>query len=342
VSTATPFAKHAAIPNRPQLPQPPFPYAEQQVSFSSGNAQLSATLTLPNADGLVPAAVLVHGSGPHDRDETIFFHKPFHVLADFLTRHGIAVLRYDKRGIARSTGDHGAATTMDFADDAQAAVAFLSRHAGIDKKQIGLIGHSEGGIIAPVVASRQLDVAFIVLLGGTGVAGKRILLSQVAEIARVNGISKRAIARALRMSRRIYSIIESQPDNQEAAALIRSVAGTQEKDRLEAEIPLLTSNWFRSFLAHDPAPVLARVKCPVLGLFGSKDLQVVPALNLPAIAKALGRAGNEDITLRVFPGINHLFQSCRTGSPGEYAAIEETIAPIVLSEIASWIKQHVT
>lgn len=334
-------------PRRPQEPVPPFPYITESVSFTSeaGKVTLAGELTRPSTDAPCPAVVLVHGSGAHTRDEVIFLHKPFLLLADCLTRRGFAVLRYDKRGVGASTGDINTATTFSFADDAQAAVEFLKTRAGIDSKRIGVIGHSEGGMIAPVVASRSADVGFIVLLAGPGVTGEQILLTQIEALGKASGkMSKEQLAKAVSLAKSTYDILNREPDNEAAASEIQAMRylfGVPGK-ALNDGISTLTSPWFRGFVAFDPQPILEQVKCPVLALNGDKDLQVLAGENLKAIGVALVRGENSNVTLVMVPGVNHLFQSCTSGLPDEYGQIEETISPAVLDLIGSWLEKQKT
>ena len=344
--------------NHPQTPRKPFPYREETVRFENPAAQiaLAGTLTLPEGDGPFPAAVLISGSGPQDRDETLLGHKPFLVLADALTRRGIAVLRYDDRGVAESKGDFSRATSEDFASDAEAAFRWLKTHAKIDARRVGLIGHSEGGLIAPMVASKTPEVGFIVLLAGPGVPGEQILSRQGVLIARAIGASDAEIARQTALSRNVLEVIRGEPDEARAAAKIAKFVQAEIDALPEAERKALRDDpsaaligqfasfrtpWFAFFLAFDPRPTLARVRCPVLALNGEKDLQVEPAQNLPEIAKALQAGGNTRVTIRELPGLNHLFQPCSTGSPAEYARIEQTIDPEVLRIVADWVLDQV-
>lgn len=341
---------------RPQLPRKPFPYQDVEVTYENkiGGVKLAGTLTLPPSANPVPAVLLITGSGAQDRDETIFEHKPFLVLADYLTRKGIAVLRVDDRGVGGSSGKVQDATSADFAEDVLAGVAYLKGRKEINPAQIGLIGHSEGGIIAPLVASRSRDVAFIVLLAGTGLPGDEILYLQGAALLKVAGADAAALARQRSLQETMFAVVRQEKDNDAAEKKIR--AGLQElsskldkeeqKQLLEA-MPLLDGQiqrvltpWFRHFLEYDPRTALRKVTCPVLVLNGEKDLQVVPEPNVQAIAAALKEGGNKDVTVRVFPDLNHLFQTCKTGAVTEYGAIEETTAPVVLETMANWLLER--
>ncbi len=343
-------------PNRPQLPKEPYPYKSENVTYQNEEAgiTLSGTLTLPQGTGPFPAVLLITGSGAQDRDESIFEHKPFLVLADYLTRRGIAVLRCDDRGVGGTTGSLSDSTTADLAQDALAGVKFLSKRQEIDPLAIGLIGHSEGGIIAPLAASQSKDIAFIVLLAGTGLTGEEILYMQSELIMRAMGISEEKTRESLRDQERIYSVLKQDMDVEEMEQELRrlheeDMAKLSEEERkeegvteagLEAQLKQVLSPWFRYFLTYDPRPALQQVKCPVLALNGEKDLQVPPRQNLAEIAKALERGGNRDVTIQELPGLNHLFQTAKTGSTDEYGKIEETFAPSALEIIGNWIQDR--
>ncbi len=341
---------------RPQTPKPPFPYLSEDVAIETTTAgvTLAGTLTLPKTKNPCIAAILITGSGPQDRDETLLDHKPFAVIADHLTRNGIAVLRFDDRGTAASTGDITTATSEDFANDVEAVFQLLLKDQRIDARRIGLIGHSEGGLIAPMVAVRRDDVAFAVLLAGTGVNGREILLSQGQLILKAEGVADEAALRAQRESQTV--IIEaassaSGDDTAEAqvqAAMEKlesllppeALQGDSLKKTLEAGIATMKTPWFQYFLTFEPGPILEQVNCPVLALNGEKDVQVDPKLNLPAIRAALEKGGNSHFETIELPGLNHLFQTCTTGSVREYQQIEETISPLVLDKVTSWILEN--
>lgn len=340
--------------NRPQEPRSPLPYLQEEVLFQNPSAgiELSGTLTLPKGNGPFPAAILITGSGPQNRDEELMGHKPFLVLSDYLTRQGLAVLRYDDRGIGKSKGSFASATTLDFATDAEAALDFLKKRKEIDSLKVGLIGHSEGGLIAPIVASRRSDVDFIILMAGPGLIGEQILLLQSALIAKNKGENDRSIMAGQKLSKDIFGILKKNPDNKKAEDKIRDLVIRFEKknssdssyhklseDELGLEIQSLTSPWFRTFLTLDPEVYLSKVNCDVLAINGSLDLQVPPSENLQGIEKALIFGGNPRYTVIELPGLNHLFQTAKTGIPEEYAKIDETIAPKALEVIGDWIKK---
>ncbi|PYP92701.1 MAG: alpha/beta hydrolase [Candidatus Angelobacter sp. Gp1-AA117] len=327
---------------RPQDPVKPYPYREEEVRYknpSAGN-DLAATFTIPMGQGPFPAVILLTGSGPQDRDESLLGHKPFLVLSDYLTRRGIAVLRADDRGVGKSTGDFNTATSADFATDAEAGIAFLKTRPEVDRKKIGLVGHSEGGIIAPMVAARNRDVAFIVLMAGSGVRGDQIMVAQSQLISESSGLGHEQAEKNAAKEGEILALVVQEKDNAVLEKKVREkLAGAMPEAALGAEIQKLNSPWLRYFISYDPAMSLRKVRCPVLALNGSKDMQVPSRQNLPTIRKALEEGGNKNIEVIEFPGLNHLFQTANTGAPSEYAQIDETIAPVVLDKIAAWIRK---
>ncbi len=349
---------HPPTLNRPQEPKPPFPYTVKEVTFpdAAAGVTLAGTLTEPTGSGPFPAVLLIAGSGPNDRNETIFGHKSFWVLADALTRRGLAVLRYDKRGIGASTGDYKAATSADFANDAEAGLKYLQTLPEISPGQIGLIGHSEGGLIAPMIAARSRDVAFIVLLAGPGQTGEQILLKQGALIGRAEGASAAQIAENQAVQKKMFAVMKRETSPAVAEKQARQVvtealakATPQERKKIgnpkafvDAQSSVAASPWFRYFLTYDPIPALKKVQCPTLALDGSRDLQVPPQEDLAAIKAALKAGGNTDYTVKELPGLNHLFQTATTGSPSEYARIEETFSPAALTLIGDWIAVHMS
>lgn|GEM_PF-55882 len=325
---------------RPQEPRRPYPYREEEVAYDNkvqGN-KLAATLTLPPGHGPFPAVVLITGSGPQDRNESLMGHKPFLVLSDYLTRKGIAVLRADDRGVGKSTGNFAGATTADFATDTEAGIAYLKTRTEVNAKMIGLIGHSEGGVIAPMIAARNHDVAFIVMLAGSGVPGDDIIVAQTELIAEAGGKSHEEAMKAGAKEREILKLVEQHTDNALLEKQLREeLAGEMSNAQIGAAIKQLNSPWLRYFIAYDPATALKKVTCPVLALNGAKDLQVPPRQNLPAIRSALEAAGNKNFEVDELPGLNHLFQTAKTGAPAEYSEIEETMSPVVLQKVADWI-----
>jgi uncharacterized protein len=327
-------------PKRPQNPVRPLPYREEEVSYLNKvqGDTLAGTLTIPPGKGPFTAVLLITGSGPQDRDEALMGHKPFLVLSDWLTRKGIEVLRVDDRGVGKSTGIFATATTADFATDVEAGVAFLKTRQEVNPHKIGLIGHSEGGIIAPMVAARNPDVAFIVMMAGSGVPGDQILLEQRTLIAEASGESKEDAEKDAAKEKEVLALVVKEKDSPDLEQDLKAKLSADVKDpQLGAQVKLLTSPWFRYFLAYDPGPTLRLVKCPVLALGGEKDLQVPVQQNLPVIRKALEDGGNKHFEVVELPGLNHLFQTAKTGSPLEYGSIEETISPVALEKMSSWI-----
>ncbi|GGA76916.1 alpha/beta hydrolase [Flavobacterium palustre] len=339
------------ILKRPQEPQKPYPYHLEEVTFQNNTAHitLAGTLTLPKKAGVFPAVILISGSGPQDRNEEIFGHKPFLIMADYLTRNGIAVLRYDDRGVGQSKGNFKTATSADFATDVESAVAYLKTRKEISK--IGLIGHSEGGLIAPMVANKSNDVAFIVLLAAPGIQGDQILLLQQKLIGKASGISDADLQKNELVNRKIYDIVNKSSSLEQLNIDLAHYLKTALKDNSKSEKPATMSDdefvklqvsqiatpWMQYFIKYNPTPALEKVKCPVLALNGEKDVQVAANENIDAITKALAKAGNKKVTAKILPNLNHLFQECQTGAPSEYATIEQTFSPLVLEEINKWI-----
>jgi pimeloyl-ACP methyl ester carboxylesterase len=360
LSFALLFKREAKRPTitRPQDPKKPYPYLAEEVSYENPKAKVkfAGTLTLPKGKGPFPAALLITGSGPQDRDEELLGHRPFLVLADHLTRRGIAVLRVDDRGVGGSTGNTMQSTTADFAEDALAGVEFLKGRKEIDPVRIGLIGHSEGGVVGPLAASRSKDVAFVVMLAGTGVPGDEIVYLQGQLIGKALGQGQKALARSKRLREILFGLAREEADTTAAAKRFdklweSEVAKLPEDERkaakaeggaFRAQLKGVVNPWFRYFLKYDPRPALQKVSCPVLALFGEKDLQVSPRQNLPEVAKALADGACRDYTVTQVPGVNHLFQTCKTGSPAEYGTIQETMAPAVLETISDWILKRLT
>ena len=327
---------------RPQTPVKPYPYRDEDVSYpnKTANITLAATVTIPPGKGPFPAVLLIAGSGRNDRDESLpmFGHSPFLVLSDYLTRKGIVVLRADKRGVGKSGGDYATATTSDFASDVKAGVAYLEARPEVDHHRIGLIGHSEGGVIAPMVAAADPSVAFIVMMAGPGVPGEDIIVEQTLLIAEASGESHEEAEKGAAEERQILTLVKQHVDDSELAKKLREVLGDKVPEAtINAQIKVLSSPWYREFIQFDPATALRNVTCPVLALIGEKDLQVPPDQNLPAIRKALEASGNKNVEVDELPGLNHLFQPAKTGAPSEYGEIELTISPIALEKISSWI-----
>ena len=339
------------LPKRPQEPKPPFPYDSRDVEFRNGDVTLAGTLSLPEGAGPFPAVLLISGSGPQNRDEAIMGHKPFLVLADHLARNGIAVLRFDDRGVGKSTGSFADATTKDFASDVEVGVAYLRTLKEIDSKHVGLIGHSEGGIVAPMVAARSPDVNFLILMAGVGVPIEELLREQSRLLLKSNGADEAYIARNEAVAKRMFIIAKTEKDamvrkdrlQEFSQSVIDSVAATGSplpedvKAALQGGVEMLATPWMSYLLSYDPAATLRRVRVPVLAINGELDLQVSPSQNLPTIKAALESGGNRDVTTLELPKLNHLFQTATTGNPAEYSIIEETISPVALNVIADWI-----
>ena len=348
---------------RPQEPTKPYPYYTEDVVFENKSAKinLAGTLSLPKKDGQFPVVVLITGSGPQNRDEELLGHKPFLVLADHLTKNGIGVLRFDDRGIAQSKGDFKTATSADFATDVEAAVNYLMTRNDVDKKHIGLVGHSEGGAIAPMVAAKSKDVNFIVLLAGTGISGDKLLLLQKELIEKAMGVSDVDIQKGQKVNAGAFEIIKKAQSTVRKDSLgeggkqglsdyfkkmLAENPALKPKEMsvetfLETQIAPFASPWMQYFIKYDPSLVLKNVKCPVLALNGSKDLQVPSKVNLEAIKKGLEMGKNKNVTTKELPNLNHLFQECTTGSPEEYAKIEQTFSPMALNEVSNWILKQV-
>jgi pimeloyl-ACP methyl ester carboxylesterase len=344
-------------PRRPQEPAGPLPYREEEVRYENeqGGATLAGTLTLPNVPGPYPAVLLVSGSGQQDRNETVFGHRPFLILADYLTRRGLAVLRADDRGIGGSTGDVVHATSEDFASDVLAGLEYLNTRPETAPRRIGLLGHSEGGLIGAMVAARSDDVAFLVMLAGPGVTGEEILYRQAELIAAASGAGPEVISRNRDLQARLFGVLKQETDDAIAQKKLEGIItaameemGEEEREAIglpdeavELQVQALLSPWFRFILTYDPGAALCNVKCPVLAINGEKDLQVPAEDNLQAIRVALRAGANEDCTIQKLPGLNHLFQTAETGAPSEYGKIEETISPGVLQMIGDWVMARV-
>ncbi len=343
---------------RPQEPNPPFPYEVEEITFSNKkeNIKLAATLTLPRKKVKSPVVILIAGSGPNDRDETIFAHKPFWILADYLTRQGIAVLRYDKRGVGESDGEYFTATTKDFAEDVEAAISYLKTRKEIDSTNIGLIGHSEGGIIAPMVANQSDNVKFIVLMAGLGVDGTELVLTQHQhefdkltlsedEKENLNDIIINLYSNVLNWTEYAGTDEERKQLKHDLGVLWQNLTPETQGGSKESFIKQTTSKiispWFRYFLKINPSKYIQVLSMPILAINGENDTQVEYQSNLSGIEQALKKANNKQYTIKSYPHLNHLFQESTTGKIDEYGKIEQTISPAVLSDIANWIKTQV-
>lgn len=344
--------------SRPQEPVKPYPYYSEDVKFDNEKDKitLAGTLTLPAKEGNFPAVILISGSGPQDRNEELLGHKPFLVLSHHLTRNGIAVLRYDDRGTAQSTGNFSNSTTKDFATDVESAVAYLKTRKEINQKKIGLIGHSEGGMIAPMVAAGSDEIAFIVLLAGPGIPGDELLIKQAHLIFKANGVSESVLNEIDMLNKKGYAILKEKSDFaeikkellpiiEEANKLLpvnQQPPADKKNEYLQQSVNQIATPWFQFLIRYNPAETLEKVKCPVLALNGANDLQVPPKEDLEGIKKAFEKGGNKNFTVKELPKLNHLFQESETGSPNEYAKIEQTFAPTALTEISNWIKTIVS
>ena len=342
------------IIKRPQEPQKPYSYYTEEVIFANKLAKinLAGTLSLPAKEGVFPAVILITGSGAQNRDEELLGHKPFLVIADYLTKNGIAVLRFDDRGIAMSKGEFTLATTLDFATDVEAALQYLQKRKEIDQKKIGLIGHSEGGIIAPMVANKSKNISFIILLAGTGIPGDELLLLQQELIGRESGISEDDLKKSKITNTEVFGIVKNATNSDQMKKditnyITKSIKsdpeskipdGISESEFINMQVSQITNPWMQFFIKYNPALALEKVNCPVLALNGDKDLQVPSKVNLEAINKALIKGGNKKVTIKELPNLNHLFQECKTGLPEEYSEIEQTISPSALTEILNWIQ----
>ncbi|MDR0537376.1 MAG: alpha/beta hydrolase [Tannerellaceae bacterium] len=340
--------------SRPQEPRRPLPYKEEEVTIHNNKANLSlaGTLTLPAREGPHPALILISGSGAQNRDEEIYEHKPFMIIADHLTRNGIAVLRYDDRGTAGSTGNFSNATTLDLSSDAEAALNYLQTRSDIVSEKIGILGHSEGAIIAPMIAARNTNVVHLILLAPPAIPGNQLLLCQYEAISRASGTDDELIQWNLTESRKAFDII-LQPisvktmrkqvskhikQNMKHNPFASLVSKEARNLLIQYELDRLLNPWTIYFLRYDPAPVLSKVQCPILAIIGNKDLQVPSDANTPALYQAI--KNNPEATIKELPNLNHLLQECQTGLPSEYASIQQTISPNVLNEITNWIKNN--
>jgi uncharacterized protein len=334
------------------------PYGVAEVEFAAGPHRLAGTLTLPETAGPHPAVVLISGSGAQDRDgrnPSLPGYAPNRWLADHLTRHGVAVLRFDERGVGASGGDHESATTAGLADDVEAAVAFARAHESIDPERVGLLGHSEGGVIAAMVAARTPEVAFVIAMAGSAVPYEELVVTQIARITEAMGGDDAAVEAAVAQQREALALAATgdwdaleaylvdltlegidalPPAQREAIADPEALARAQ----AQAQIGGLRHPWMQFFLAHDPADDWRGVRVPVLALFGGLDVQVDVDQNVPALRAALDEAGNRDVTIRVFDRANHLFQEAERGGPDEYPALLMSFVPGFLEEVVTWFE----
>jgi len=339
-----------------QEPNFPYPYDQEDVIFHNSNVALAGTLTLPRSIGPFPAVILLHGSAPFDRDVSMFGHKLFLVWADNLTKQGIAVLRFDKRGAGQSTGDYNSSSLEDFADDALAGVEYLKTRKEINHKQIGLIGHSEGGMTALVTSLKSKDIAYIILMASPCVNWEELVLKQEESLMRVDGISEEFITESLKFRKRLFTILKKEKNREIAEPELREVfekyfdqlSSTERQiaetyyGPLEAQIQFFNSVWFRNNFVFEPIGILKKIEMPILALNGELDLVVSPKQNLSKIAKTLDEANHKDHAILEMPQLNHAFQTCKTGSVKECAEIGETTAPLVLDIMSDWILKKTT
>lgn len=333
--------------NRPQKPKGPFPYKSEDITFenkNAGNIKLAGTLTIPDNVKNPPAVILISGSGPQDRNEKLLEHEPFLVLADHLSRNGIAVLRYDDRGVGSSEGNFGSATSYDFSLDAEAAFEYLKTRKEVNINNLGIVGHSEGGMIAPMIASRNKDVSFIVLLAGPGVNCDKLLLKQLEDYALAANAPSSEIETMLKMNKIVFDELRESQDN---SGLEEKLLDSLRKHNyaegneqvLRQFLQSRLSPWFSYFIRFTPSQYLEKVTCPVLALNGDLDKQVNSEMNLSGIEETLKKAGNKDYTVKSLPGLNHLFQEAQTGNESEYMKIEQTFSPSALEIVSGWINE---
>lgn len=357
-STGFVFKRIAEIPDmkRPQNPSKPYPYNEEEVSYRNvtDNVKLTGTLTLPQGEGKFPAVLLISGSGSQDRDSTIYGHRPFLLISDYLTRRGIAVLRVDDRGFGGSDLGSLSVTSENFMHDVLAGVSFLKDRKDIDHQKIGLIGHSEGGMIAVMAAARSKDIAFIVLLAGMGQTGDEVIQTQTALMHRAAGVDSDTVTNAVSLMKSVNGIVKTETDGKRIEAGVEAAIATQTAAMNEAQrkafapvasaikdkMVIFKLPWYRYFVMYNPEPDLKKVRVPALALNGELDLQVAWKENLDRIAGGLKAGGNKDVTVKAFPRLNHLFQTSHTGLPAEYVKIEETISPLVLETISQWLTER--
>ena len=328
---------------RPQEPTPPYPYATETVAFSVGDARLEGTLTRPEQETPVPAVVLVAGAGPHDRDGTRHGHKPLHVLADHLTRQGIAVFRFDERGVGASEGTQRGATFATLADDVAAALHTIADRPGIDAEHVGLVGHSEGGVIAPLAATHSDRDAFLVLLSAPAVTGAEILTQQLDQRARARGLDRRTRSLQRGTQQRIFETLRADSDStaiaQNLTSIMEGASGIYGEEMIQREVCRLMQPWLRFFITHDPVTSLQDAAVPVLAVYGANDQRLDPATNATAIEQALATI-NTPLTLRTLDGLNHLLQTAPANAPSAYGRISETLAPQALTLISDWIREQ--
>lgn len=353
----------SAKPNRPQTPAPPFPYESQDVLYynTDSSLQYGATLTRPHGSGPFPAVLLITGSGPQNRDEELFGHKPFAVLADYLTRRGFVVLRVDDRGVGQTTGNFASATSADFAADAAVSLGHLKTLPFVNPKKLGLLGHSEGGMIAQMLAADRRDLNFIILLAAPGVPVQELLASQNRAILQSAGLPAETIDRYIELYTPLVATLTAPVPDSVAKAAARQVLNAwvqktppaivlattgitneADKEKLLAQFTQqVRTPWFRYFVQYNPAPMVKKISAKVLALNGSKDIQVVAKPNLDGLKAALQKSHARSYEVIELQGLNHLFQHCRTCTVNEYGQLEETFAPEALESIGKWLQKEV-
>lgn len=341
------LTKGTYVQNRPQEPQPPFNYKVENVQFENKKAgiKLAGTLTTPNQKEKYPAVILVSGSGANDRNEELFNHKPFLVLADYLTKNGYAVLRYDKRGVAASEGDFSEATISDFTEDAEAALDFLRSQKNIDVSKMGILGHSEGGIVAQKIAAKNKNIAFIISMAGPGIDTDQLMLIQKSTIEKQMGVPEITLKMNEKLFGSIYKILKKDISASEAENEIIELIGKNPmykfapKEQTKQLSDLAHSAWFREFISYEPYENLGKINSKVLVINGDKDVQVTATENIEGWKKGL--IHNKKASFKIYPNLNHLFQEAQTGMPNEYGKIETTIEPYVLEDMVNWLNVNV-
>ncbi|OFW11261.1 MAG: hypothetical protein A3H96_25615 [Acidobacteria bacterium RIFCSPLOWO2_02_FULL_67_36] len=345
-----------ARPGAPPAPaRVPPPYREEEVTFANGPVTLAGTLTIPEGKGPFPALVMVTGSGPQNRDEELFGFKVFGVIADYFTRRGVAVLRYDDRGMGGSTGSLATATTADFAGDALAGLALLAGRPEIDRAHLGVFGHSEGADVAAIAAARSPNVAFIVMMAGMALRGDAVLRRQAEDSARALGGTDEQVTRILAAHQQLMDAVRTNAGPDALAPALRALMQAQIEGRsaanrqgmgdvnafidkaLPAALAQNQNTWIRFFVGFDPATAFAHVKCPVFALFGEKDTQVRPDLNKAPLEAAFAQGGNTRVTVKVYPEANHLFVKAVTGQVWEYPTLEKAFVPGLLDDLVAWV-----
>ncbi len=329
--------------NRPQEPKAPFDYQIEEVKFKNTKDQitLAGTFTYPNGDGPFPTVILISGSGGQNRNEELFNHKPFWVIADYFAKNGIATLRYDDRGIDNSEGFFATSTSEDFAEDAKAGVDFLKIHPKVNASKLGIVGHSEGGMIAPMISASDSSIGFIILLAGPGIPIDELMTLQNIEVSKAAGLAESTIKENAALNHKCYAIIKTEKDLAKTKSKLKKLLSKNKMSELDIQntINLVCSPWFRFFMKYEPKISLEKVKCPVLAINGDKDIQVTAKENLAGIEAALKKAGNQNYEVKLVENKNHLFQTTQKLGIDEYFENEETFAPDVLKMMLDWINK---